>query len=188
MPTLQTGSPVDSRRADDRLGRGSWHFRLAEPSGPYAVGLRVVENCDYSRSYPKVSSCLKKDGGGPRARPLQTLIWYPAEPTTAAPVRVRDYARLLATEMTFGRPRTSKLTSDWLRGITASLDDQLLAVLEAPKATGRFPVVVYAPGFSNPSWDNADLCEHLATYGYVVIATGSGGVSTRMMTYDLPAI
>src|SRR5258708_25927160 len=118
MPTLQTGSPVDSRRADDRLGRGSWHFRLAEPSGPYAVGLRVVENCDYSRSYPKFSSCLKKNGGGPRPRPPQPLIWYPPEPTTQPPVRVRDYPRLLPPKLPFGPPRTSRLPTHCIPGST----------------------------------------------------------------------
>jgi predicted negative regulator of RcsB-dependent stress response len=38
------------------------------------------------------------------------------------------------------------------------------------------------------SWENADLCEYLASYGYVVIASPDMGASTREMTADLVGI
>ena len=53
---------------------------------------------------------------------------------------------------------------------------------------GRYPVIIYAPGFSSTSWENADLCEYLASYGYVVIASPSMGATSRTMTRDLAGI
>ena len=41
---------------------------------------------------------------------------------------------------------------------------------------------------SSVSWENADLCEYLASHGYVVLARPSVAVSTRDMTDDLDGI
>ena len=49
-------------------------------------------------------------------------------------------------------------------------------------------VLIYAPSDSSVSWENADLCEYLASHGYVVLASPSMGVSTRDMTDDLDGI
>jgi tetratricopeptide (TPR) repeat protein len=49
-------------------------------------------------------------------------------------------------------------------------------------------VVIYAPSFSAMSWENADLCEYLASHGYVVIASPDMGATTRDMTGDLTGI
>jgi tetratricopeptide (TPR) repeat protein len=62
------------------------------------------------------------------------------------------------------------------------------AVRDAPALSGRFPVVIYAPSFSAMSWENADLCEYLASHGYVVIASPDMGASAREMTNDVAGI
>ncbi|MGF7182896.1 hypothetical protein [Tunturiibacter psychrotolerans] len=54
-------------------------FRFIEKPGPQLVGLKVVQQYDYSRTYQSQSDDLGKPYKGERARPLQTLIWYPAE-------------------------------------------------------------------------------------------------------------
>jgi hypothetical protein len=54
-------------------------FRFIEKPGPHLVGLKVVQQYDYSRIYQSKSDDLGKPYQGERARPLQTLIWYPAE-------------------------------------------------------------------------------------------------------------
>ena len=64
----------------------------------------------------------------------------------------------------------------------------LWAVRDAPPAPGRFPVVIYAPSFSAMSWENADLCEYLASHGYVVMASPDMGATSREMTADLAGI
>jgi pimeloyl-ACP methyl ester carboxylesterase len=61
-------------------------------------------------------------------------------------------------------------------------------VRDARVAPGRFPVVIYAPSFSGWSWQNADLCEYLASHGYVVIASQSAGERSREMTQDVAGI
>jgi len=98
---------------------------------------------------------------------------------------VRDYVSLWATETHFGHSRLPARASEWLSGMVPTLAMPLQAVRDAPLAPGRFPVVIYAPGCSNPSWDNADLCEYLASHGYVVIAGPSLGAESREMTMDL---
>jgi dienelactone hydrolase len=163
-------------------------FRFTEKPGPYAVGLKVVEQYDFSRTYRSAIDELGKPFQGQRARPLQTLIWYPALKSNAIPMTVRDYADLTASEVNFDKPKKSQDAEDWTKAMTPSLASPLWAVRDAALAPGRFPVVVYAPSFSSWSWENADLCEYLATHGYVVIASPDLGATSRDMTNDLVGI
>src|SRR5271156_4039154 len=78
-------------------------FHFTEPPGPHQVGLKVVEQYDYSRTYRHTTDDLGKPYQGERARPLQTLIWYPAEKSNARPMTVGDYGNLAATETSFGK-------------------------------------------------------------------------------------
>src|ERR1035438_9879902 len=50
---------------------------------------------------------------------------------------------------------------------------------------GRFPVVIYAPSLNAPATENIELCEYLASQGFVVIASPSMGAEGRTMTVDL---
>ena len=55
------------------------NFKRINPPGQYAVGLRVVEQYDFARGYRGATDPLTgKPVTGERARPIQTLIWYPA--------------------------------------------------------------------------------------------------------------
>jgi pimeloyl-ACP methyl ester carboxylesterase len=149
---------------------------LAEP-GPHPVGLKVIEQYDYSRVFQPTIDELGKPYEGERARPLQTLVWYPAQRTLSKSMTVGDYLNLLATETRFGRPR---MLPDYLtEGLKGALMTPLSAVREAPLARGRFPVVIYAASSDAMSWENADLCEYLASHGYVVIASPGMGVTRR---------
>ncbi len=163
-------------------------FHFTEKPGPHAVGLKVLEQYDYSRTYRHATDDLGKPYRGERARPIQTLIWYPAQANNAKPMTVADYGSLIATETTFGNPKVSADAKEWLDGMKPTLAMPMWAVRDATPAPGRFPVVIYAPSFSAMSWENADLCEYLATNGYVVIASPDMGATTRGMTDDLPGI
>ena len=163
-------------------------FKFMETPGPYAVGLKVVEQYDYSRIYRPLTDELGKPNHGERARPLQTLVWYPAEKSAGKPMTVGDYGSLLATETSFGESKLSDLQKKWIAGMGPTLGMAMWAVRDAPLTPGRFPVVIYAPSFSNMSWENADLCEYLASYGYVVVASPNMGAVTRSMTGDLAGI
>ena len=152
-------------------------FKMLEPPGPFAVGLRVVEQYDYSRAFQPAIDELGKPYGGERARPLQTLVWYPARHTDAKPMVFGDYVALKATETSFGSPR--QLTGYRERMIASMkpyFANPTLARRDAPSASGQFPVIIYAPGSSSVSWENSDLCEYLASYGYIVVAAPAMGV------------
>jgi tetratricopeptide (TPR) repeat protein len=160
-------------------------FQFIEKPGPYAVGLKVVEQYDYSRTFGPATDDLGKPYTGERARPLQTLIWYPAEISSSKPMTVGDYLNLRATETSFGHPKTDASTKEWQDGLSPTLRMPLWAVRDATQKAGRFPVVIYAPSYSAMAWENADLCEYLASHGYVVIASPSMGATSRDMTSDV---
>lgn len=161
-------------------------FQFLQKPGPYPVGLKVVDQYDRSRTYPAPSTGSSKSSAGENARPLQTLIWYPSLKNMDEPMTVGDYTQLADTEIRFGAP--DKENNRWRSRLKTSSDIPLWAVLNAKEAKERYPVLIYAPSDSSVSWENADLCEYLASYGYVVLASASMGVSTRDMTNDLGGI
>ncbi|WP_430391808.1 dienelactone hydrolase family protein [Dyella sp. 20L07] len=152
-------------------------FQFMAKPGPYAVGLKVVNQYDSSRKFPLQPASndkLATENAGPR--PIQTLIWYPALSDGGQAMSVGDYAQLAKAEIHFDRPDES---NKWASKLDASKGATLWAQRNIPVANGRFPLVIYAPGQSSVAWDNADLCEYLASHGYVVIASPSLGKSTR---------
>ena len=161
-------------------------FQFLQKPGPYPVGLKVVDQYDRSRAYPASSKNLSKPSVVDDARPLQTLIWYPSVRSTVRPMTVGDYTQLADTEIHFDEPRPEQ--NRWHSLLKTSSEIPLWAVRNAKPAKGFYPVLIYAPSDSSVSWENADLCEYLASYGYVVLASPSMGVSTRDMTEDLDGI
>ena len=157
-------------------------FHFTALPGPHPVGFKVVEQYDYSRVYGSTTDELGRPVSGERARPLQTLIWYPAQKSLGKPMTVNDYGQLASTETSFGKPDMSPEMKQWNVAMTPTLKDSMWARRDAPLASGHFPVIIYAP--ANMSWENADLCEYLASHGYVVIASPSIGATTHDMTDD----
>jgi dienelactone hydrolase len=142
----------------------------------------VIEQYDYSRIFQPALDDLGKPYQGERARPLQTLIWYPAQRVARKAMTFGEYKKLAETETTFGAPRL--LTGWFIDGTKSALRSTLWSVRDAPAESGRFPLVIYAPSFSSWAWENADLCEYLASYGYIVIASPGMGVR-RTSTHDV---
>jgi hypothetical protein len=161
-------------------------FQFLQRPGPYAVGLKVVDQYDHSRTYPAFSKDSSKSSVGESARPLQTLTWYPSSRSAGTPMTVGDYVQLADTEIHFKAP--DEKGNRWHSLLKTSFDIPLLAVRDAKPTKVRYPVVIYAPSDSSVSWENADLCEYLASHGYVILASPSIGVSTRNMTDDLDGI
>jgi len=161
-----------SVRAGDATG-----FRFLQQPGPFDVGLRVVQQYDNSRSF------------GDGSRPLQTLIWYPtARGATGARMNYGDYMDLKSTDPAMGEVRQQVGISGWFEaGRDVARGDSMWAKRDAATASGRFPVVIYAPSFNSTSWENADLCEYLASHGYLVIASPGMGVQ-RESTHDLAGV
>lgn len=160
-------------------------FQFLGAPGRYPVGLKVVDQYDHSRTFPDSfdGTAARPLREGPR--PMQTLIWYPSLPGTAAAMTVGDYAQIANDVIDFNHPSR---TNRWHILLKRSLRVKLWARRGATPAQGKFPIVVYAPSDSSVSWENADLCEYLASHGYVVLASPSMGASTRDMTDDLAGI
>ena len=164
----------------------AFHFNFTQAPGPYAVGLNVVEQYDRSRRF-RVESDLPS---GPLAaegpRPLQTLVWYPAKRSSGRVMTFGDYGALIKTETSFNQPiehgKPQSFVDTYMQGTT---ELHAWAIRDAPTKEGRFPVVVYAPSLNAPATENIELCEFLASEGFVVIASPSMGATSRSMTVDI---
>ena len=174
----------------DVWGQSDPLFRFAESPGPHPVGLKVIAQYDRSRTFGNAIDEFGKPHRGEPSRPLQTLIWYPADRSKNKPMTMGDYLSLMQTEIDFDHPKLSVKAKEWTSALGPTLDMPLRAVRDAPLAPsgGHFPVVVYAPGANDPAWENSDLCEYLASYGYIVIASPSLGPKTPRMTIDVAGV
>jgi predicted dienelactone hydrolase len=122
--------------------------QLPAPTGPYGVGRTAYDWTDPGRTDP-----LAPEPG--RHRELSVWIWYPAPagtPGPAAPYAPGDWAGILQLGMLATRPDAVRTHS----------------VVDAPAATGRFPLVVLEPGMGLSAPHLSALAEDLASHGYVV--------------------
>ncbi|MFC4933073.1 dienelactone hydrolase family protein [Massilia sp. GCM10023247] len=172
-------------------------FAFPNPPGPFAVGFKAVHQYDHTRAYRTgVDPLSGKRYDGERARPVQTLVWYPAS-GPGKPLVYGDYLKLTGSEDDFSRTeaQAAKFADNVVRGNyfpvsgaeqgEAALRDPMRAQGDAGAAQGSFPVVLYAPSLSAPAAENADLCEYLASHGYIVVASPSMGTRSREMPIDL---
>ncbi len=160
-------------------------------AGPHAVGLRIEQQYDYSRVLEAQVDAFGKAGNVGPARPIQTLVWYPAKRTSAAPMQVVDYRQASLADVDFALPgaEARKQRAAWLAGPQkAHYGAATLSVRGAPPADGSYPVVIYAPSFASSAYENLDLCEYLASHGYIVIASRSLGARSVMMTDDIEGV
>lgn len=173
------------------------NFHSTNVPGPYSVGFRVVRQYDLAHVYKqKIDLTRGTPVPGERARPLQTLIWYPAMRTSGKQLHYGEYVRLAATETEFTRSNpeveqfvTAALTEQYanltIEQRRCEMGQTMLAMRDVEEVPNKFPVIIYAPGSSSSAHENADLCEYLASHGYIVIASASIGVNTRGMSLDL---
>lgn len=176
------------------------HFTRTNPPGPHPVGLRLVEQYDLSRGYRGATDPYTgKASSGTRARPIQTLIWYPAEKGTGLAMNAGNYLRMAATADDFGHTpaERARLEAGYVDGRVSALTPQraqvelaapMMAHRDAMASAGKFPVVIYASSYRGPAFENADLCEYLASQGYVVIASPSTGQGPDGMKDDLEGV
>ncbi|GAB3367822.1 CocE/NonD family hydrolase [Massilia agri] len=170
-------------------------FVFSNAPGPHAVGLKLIQQYDHSRLYKADIDLATGDKvEGERARPIQTLLWYPAA-RGGKPLNYRQYLETAATEdsFTLGASEIKRLTDARIESNAGGRREAVLremagamrAVRDARPVEGKFPVVIYAPSYSANAMENADLCEYLASHGYIVLSSASIGARTRSMTVDL---
>ncbi len=168
--------------------------------GPYAVGYRVKQTYDHSRTFKRRTDFFAKRAEGEISRPLQISIWYPAKPVPgASPIKVEEYFQARVTETDFHPPTAEHIKQSIaeLKGmmimewrvpperraeVEARLDGILgspaFAVKDAPAEPGPFPLIIHMPGY-NGSPTDYPLFEYLASRGYVVAAVPNMGAEKR---------
>ena len=167
-------------------GAPEFHFKFTEKPGQYSVGLRVAEQYDRSRVFTTTIDENGKPVATEGPRPLQVLVWYPAEKPSGKVMTFGDYAALIRSETSFDKPietgKPQAFVEQYMHGVTAL---PAWAVRDAAMQAGKFPVVIYAPSVNAPAFENIELCEYLASNGYVVMASASMGAGSRAMTLDM---
>ncbi|ALK99373.2 hypothetical protein AM586_05460 [Massilia sp. WG5] len=178
---------------------GPGPFVFSNEPGPYPVGVQVKQLYDSTRVYlPAVNMVTGQPEAHERARPIQAIVWYPAK-ARGKPLTWRDYMATRPTEDAFWLSPAEVRRSidvdfaDISASLTPAIADKVLAQpmwgsRDAPAASGKFPVVIYAPSHSANAAENVDLCEYLASHGYIVIASRSLGPRTKAMTTDLEGL
>ncbi|WP_288379206.1 dienelactone hydrolase family protein [uncultured Massilia sp.] len=181
--------------------QASDEFTFSNQPGRHGVGLKVVQQYDYTRQYKtRVDMRTGEPTSGERARPMQALIWYPAA-RGGKPVTYRDYLATIPTEddFTLNADAVKRQLEARIEGHFGNRRDAVLREFAKPMLAvrdakphlpdgGKYPVVIYAPSFSAYGMENSDLCELLASHGYVVLASASMGAHTRSMTSDLEGL
>lgn len=137
--------------------------RFPDPSGPYAVGVTVLQWTDQRRAEPATADPDDR-------RTIVAQVWYPAEPSTTA-----DRSRYLGRSEREAR-LVSSAEARYLGGpgfvLSQLVDARTAAVPDAPAlaAAGRFPVVLFSPGLGGVRTQNTAWAEELASRGYAVVA------------------
>jgi len=178
--------------------QASDEFTFSNPPGRHGVGFKLVQQYDHTRQYKtRVDMTTGEPTSGERARPMQALVWYPAA-RGGKPVSFRDYLATIPTEDDFTRgaaevermvaARIDSHAGKRREVLLRELAKPMLAVRDARPENGRFPVVIYAPSFSSNGVENTDLCELLASHGYIVLASASMGAHGRAMSSDLEGL
>jgi dienelactone hydrolase len=142
----------------------------------------VAERYDHSRVFRLKTDAVGQPVRGERDRPIQTLVWYPAQPSHTPQVTLGRYLSLGAREDTFSPSPEAVAKSTKETETAPGGKERMWAVEGALPESGSYPLVIYAPSFGSSAFENVDLCEYLASFGYVVIASPSMGAHGRGMT------
>ena len=159
--------------------------------GTYSVGVRFSHQLDASRTILN---------GNPR--PVQITIWYPAlEGQTKTLMTYADYYGYKSSEFD---PRKQDRESSvnalqkheqyvMQAGPVKSEVEKVFsslgkAALDADPLDGKFPLLIYAPGFNESPSENIVLCEYLASHGYIIAGCPSAGPDTREMQSSISGI
>src|SRR5262245_4600957 len=137
--------------------------------GPNAIGFKIKFQYDYSRTFRAKNDFEGKPQTGPRARPIQTLILYPAKKSSdSKPMIYEEYVQLRGNELNFDPLNAAAKQQTIERfiqeragifqvsenGTRSLLSMQTAAIREAAPQEGKFPLLIYAPGSSGSAFEN----------------------------------
>ena len=126
-----------------------------------------------------------KGNWAPAGRPVQVTIWSPAT-ARGTLLTYRDYIALTANQASLdaATPEASSAAVARLTRFATStgssdaavgqwMEMPVAASWDAPRAPGRFPLVIIAQGNYHSAYNQAVLGEYLASHGYVVATSPS---------------
>ncbi|MCC5613186.1 alpha/beta fold hydrolase, partial [Nostoc sp. CHAB 5834] len=157
---------------------------------PVRVGFRTIKAYDVTRSFDTTRT------DSLRFRPVKIDLFYPAiVPPAHHPLPYGFFLNLYGLRINFNASADSAqqeghaLAAYWGYGLGIDSVNHLLeaataSYASAPPATGRFPLVLYCPGYNGMSYENLALLEQLAARGYVVASISSVGKYPGVMTMD----
>lgn len=155
--------------------------KLALPKGPYPVGFQHYTTYDSSRTYSRVFDWDRQS----QFRPMEISIWYPAGATATldSTMTTLDYLEVYKQEMEWEHLPNNQILNWFFNGNipkdVAHLSESTSAYEGLKKASGTFPVLIYAPGLEGSSIENFALFESLASQGYIIISSPSRGADNR---------
>ncbi len=155
--------------------------QLALTPGSYKVGFSHYLATDSSRTYNRIFDWTNEY----MPRPIPISIWYPSDDNTSdtRPLKVLDYMRILKEEEEWEHLPDEQILNWFYYPNTPSnqahLQESASAFPDIEPAAGKYPVIIYAPSYQASSIENFALCEYLASYGYVVLASPSRGSVNR---------
>lgn len=132
---------------------------LPPVTGPFAVGKVTVHWTDESRVEPLSPNY--------EPRELMVDIWYPAEPSNAAPANYLDGA---AYERAMGTERFQNFFREASEAVRQGVKTGALASAPYARSAKRGPVLIFSPGGGMIREIYAAQFEDLASHGYVVAA------------------
>jgi alpha-beta hydrolase superfamily lysophospholipase len=151
----------------DLLGQAQYaRPTLPAPVGPFAVGRIDYHWTDISRSEPHSAENSAR-------REVMVHVWYPAEPPKGAGMSAPYFADFMAVKKVVTREtlealfRPARYAMIDLAGLP---ETHALEIAAMPKASVKYPVLVFSHGLGNPSSLYTAALEDLASHGYVVAA------------------
>lgn len=164
--------------------------------GPYAVGYKVIQKNDFSRSFGTRSDPANRVTLDEHPRPLQISLWYPALNSDSSTRMVyEEYVEWIGLIGKHHSPtnETGKSGKDEFysyftrQGVVKEKLDQLLTMRTAVTKNcvpekGLYPLILFAPGIGDSPVMHTIICEYLASHGYIVACAPSMGWTSREMT------
>ena len=135
------------------------HGALPPPTGPFAVGKTTVQWTDESRVEPLSPNH--------EPRELMVDIWYPADPSSAAPA---NYLDAEAYERAMGPDGFQSFFREASETLRQRVKTHALAAAPYARSAQKSPLLIFSPGGGMPREIYAAQLEDLASHGYVVAA------------------
>ena len=132
---------------------------LPPATGPFAVGKITIHWGDESRIEPLSANH--------EAREMMVDIWYPAEPSNAAPA---DYMDAAAYEKAMGADGFQNFFREASETLRQGVKTHAFTAAPYARSAKRSPVLIFSPGGGMPREVYSAQFEDLASHGYVVAA------------------